>query len=123
MLGCAEYVFSIKRRKDDIYCGASYNIPLDIGMMSGGQYFRIRNFDDNKEPFCGFHCDFSYEPLKKNPVVPIAECRLGKCVNTGQGLFWGLKRFDDGMIVLQGCGNEEYVYKRDGENTESFIFE
>lgn len=119
--GITEYIFQICPQNTDIYCGASYNIPFDLGLLGGGQFFRIRNFADNSAPWCGFHCDFSYQA--KEISIPREECRSGECVQTSQGLMWSVKRYTDEEIVLQGCGTDEYIYCRNTERTESFVKE
>ena len=117
--GKTEYIFSIKFEDANIYCGASYNIVFDLGLFSGGQFFRIRNYKDNTEKWCRFHCDFSYE--SRDVKIPTEQCELGKCLMTTKGLMWCVKRYTDDEIVLQGCGEDEYTYRRDGKCTERFI--
>ena len=117
--GRTEYIFSIRPQDTDIYCGASYNLVFDLGLFSGGQFFRIRNYRDNSEPYCKFHCDFSYEA--KDVHIPTEECRLGQCLNTSLGLMWCVKRYNDEEIVLQGCGEDEYTYRRKDKRTERFV--
>ena len=108
--GRTEYIFSIKIQDANIYCGASYNIVFDLGLFSGGQFFRIRNYKDNTDKWCGFHCDFSYE--SREIKIPTEECELGKFLRTSKGLMWCVKRYSDDEIVLQGCGDDEYTYRR-----------
>ena len=116
--GKTEYIFSIKPENTNIYCGASYNLVFDLGMFSGGQFFRIRNYKDNSEKFCGFYYDFSYEAKDIN--IPTEQCELGKCLKTSKGLMWCIKRYTDEEIVLQGCGDDEYIYRRNDKRTEQF---
>ena len=116
--GKTEYIFSISPQDTDIYCGASYNLVFDLGLFSGGQFFRIRNYKDNSEPYCKFYCDFSYEA--KDVRIPTEECGLGKCLNTSAGLMWCVKRYNDEEIVLQGCGEDEYIYRRRDSRMEQF---
>lgn len=116
--GKTEYVFSIKAKDTNIYCGASYNIVFDLGLFSGGQFFRIRNYKDNSEKWCRFHCDFSYE--LKDIKIPTEQCELGKCLITTKGLMWCIKRYTDDEIVLQGCGDNDYIYRRTDRRTEQF---
>jgi hypothetical protein len=113
-----EYVMMIRQLRDDIYCGASITIPYDTGLLGGQQYFRIRNYADNSQPWCGFHCN-----LGKRADIPkfdIPECSTGKCITTNQGLFFEVKRNTDDEIVLQGCGDDEYFYYRNADMTERF---
>ena len=117
--GKTEYIFSIQAENTNIYCGASYNIVFDLGLFSGGQFFRIRNYKDNSEKWCGFYCDFSYE--SKDIKIPTEQCELGKCLMTTKGLMWCVKRYTDDEIVLQGCGDDEYTYRRTDKRTEQFI--
>jgi len=117
--GKTEYIFSIDCKDTNIYCGASYNIVFDLGLFGGRQFFRIRNHKDNREPWCGCNCDFSCE--LQEIVIPTNECELGKCLNTSKGLMWCVKRYTDDEIVLQGCGNDEYIYRRTEKRTEHFI--
>ena len=117
--GRTEYIFSIRPTDTDIYCGASYNAAFDLGLMGGRQFFRIRNYRDNGEPWCRFHADFdcTFTPTE----VPTEACELGKCVRTRQGYLWCVKRYTDEEIVLQGCGEDEYVYRRGDGRTERFV--
>lgn len=57
--------------------------------------------------------------LRKS-AIPADQCELGKCVQTNQGLVWGLKRYTDDQIVLQGCGDDEYFYNREEKRAEIF---
>lgn len=116
--GKTEYIFSIKPKDTNIYCGASYNIVFDLGVFSGGQFFRIRNFKDNSEKWCRFTCDFSYEAREIH--IPTEQCELGKSLLTSKGLMWCVKRYTDDEIVLQGCGDSEYTYRRTDRKTEQF---
>ena len=116
--GKTEYIFTIKPEDTDIYCGASYNMVFDLGLFSGGQFFRIRNYKDNTEKWCRFHCDFSYE--SRDIKIPTEQCELGKCLMTTKGLMWCVKRYHDEEIVLQGCGDDEYTYRRTDQRIEQF---
>lgn len=116
--GKTEYIFSIQEKDTNIYCGASYNLVFDLGLFSGGQFFRIRNYKDNREKWCRFTCDFSYEGRAID--IPTEQCELGKCLETTEGLMWCVKRYTDDMIALQGCGDNEYIYRRTDRRTEQF---
>lgn len=116
--GRTEYIFSIRPQDTNIYCGASYNVPFDLGLYSAGQFFRLRNYRDNSAPFCAFFCDFTREPKREAPTGE--HCRLGECVNTNEGLIWYIKRYTDDEIVLQGCGTDEYIYLRKDKREEIF---
>ena len=117
--GKTDYIFSVIPEDANIYCGASYNIVFDIGLFGGRQFFRIRNYKDNREEFCGFSCDFSYEA--KNITIPIEQCVPGKYTRTDQGLAWAVKRYTDDEIVLQGCDDDEYKYCRLDQRDERFM--
>ena len=98
--GKIEYVFSIWPEKCNLYCGASVNVPMDDGMLGEGQYFRLRNYDDNTASFCGFVSHLGGDAERKE-AAPM-NCGSGTCVTTEQGLFWPLKRHTDDEIVLDG---------------------
>lgn len=117
--GRTEYIFQIFPQDTNIYSGISYNVPFDLGIMGGRQFFRIRNYKDNSEPWCQFFSNLGYE---YNPVeIPVEECRMGECVRSRQGyLLWCLKRYTEDEIVLQGCGSDEYTYRRVCERDEVF---
>ncbi len=116
--GKTEYIFSIKSEDTNIYCGASYNIVFELGLFGGRQFFRIRNYKDNGEKWCRFTCDFSYEINELD--IPTEQCELGRCLQTAKGLMWCVKRYTDNEIVLQGCGDDEYTYRRTDRRTEQF---
>lgn len=40
---------------------------------------------------------------------------------TQQGLAWTIKRYTDDVIVLQGCGDDEYKYRRLDRRDEQFM--
>lgn len=120
--GKTEYAFSIEPQDTNIYCGISYNFPFDFGLLGGRQFFRIRNYQDNSKPWCGFFSELGYE-CGDNVAVPIQKCESGKCVNTDQGIVWGLKRYTDDQIVLQGCGEDEYIFSREDTRAEFFCTE
>lgn len=114
-----EYIFSIQNGNCNIYCGASVNIPFEGGMFGANQYFRLRNFGDNSQPFCRF-----YSRLGGDIEVPSFDknvCESGECVTTPQGFYWPVKRCSDDEIVLFGCGGDEYVYRRDNQKSEYFL--
>ncbi len=116
--GKTEYVFQIFPEKTNIYCGASYNRVFELGLFGAKQFFRIRNLEDNRQPYCTFFCDFSYQPQEIR--IPTEKCELQKCISTESGYLWCLKRYTDDKIVLQGCGDDEYVYNRNAKHTERF---
>ena len=68
----------------------------------------------------GFHADFSCLPHR--PQIPFDRLLLGACINDKNGLVWCIKRYDEDEIVLQGCGDDEYVYTRYGKRDEVFSF-
>lgn len=92
--------------------------PHICRVFSGGQFFRIRNYKDNSEKWCRSHCDFSYE--SRDIKIQTEQCELGKCLMTTNGLMWCIKRYTDDEIVLQGCGDDEYTYRRTDKRTEQF---
>ena len=114
-----EYIFSIEVDNDNIYCGASNNLVFDLGLYCAGQYFRIRNYKDNSEPFCGFGCDFSYIP--KTISVPTRNNLTEKEGRNQSDIMFNVKRYDDEQIVLEGCGGDEYIYQRKEKRAESYI--
>lgn len=116
-----EYVFFVQQENTNIYCGASVNIPLDNGMLGSGQYFRIRNYGENTQPFCSFFCDLGNK-LSESEAYTF-KCETGKCMQTPQGIFWPVKHYDDNMIVLSGCGGDEYRYERNSNRSEYFYVE
>lgn len=105
-----EYVFDIAPKDTNVYCGISFNTVTELGLLGGQQFFRIRNYRDNKEKFCQSHCELGLMP--KGVKIPTDECISGRCVNTSEGLFFGIKRYTDDEIVLCGCGGDEYRYSR-----------
>ncbi|MBR3764025.1 MAG: helix-turn-helix transcriptional regulator [Clostridia bacterium] len=117
--GRTEYVMQLRMDKLNVYCGASFNQPFDMGLMSGGQYFRIRSEGDNSAPYCGIFSDFSYMP--KPFDIPTEELQPGMCVSTSRGLMWCVKRYHDEQIVLQGCGDDEYIYRRGDRRMERYL--
>lgn len=115
-----EYVFSIvPEQEDNVYCGISNNTVFDLGLYGGAQYFRIRNYGDNSRPFCGFGCDFSFMPQEIR--VPTESGTLQNPQNEAH--LWCVKRYTDDEIVLAGCGDDEYVYKRTGPRAEQYTTE
>ena len=116
-----EYVFSIQTDNCNIYCGASVNIPNDIGMYGGRQYYRFRNFDDNSQPWCQFACNLGHDIIVPN--IPKTTCKSGCCTVTENGLFWPVKRFANDEIILDGCGGDEYIYRRADQKNEYFCFD
>lgn len=119
--GKTEYIFSIEPQDENIYCGITYTFPFDLGMLGGRQFFRIRNYQDNSQPWCRFFSDLGYE-CNEMAEIPMGKCELGKCVNTDHGMVWGLKRYTDDQIVLQGCGEDEYIFGREDKRTEVFTY-
>ncbi|MCM1026899.1 MAG: helix-turn-helix domain-containing protein [Roseburia sp.] len=117
--GKTDYVFQIVPKDTNIYCGITYQVPFDFGILGGRQFFRIRNYRDNSKPWCQFFSHLGYECGELE--VPVTQCELGKCVQTSGGsLLWGVKRYTDDEIVLQGCGKDEYFYYRNADREEVF---
>lgn len=117
--GKTDYVFQISPLDTNIYCGISFQVPFEMGIMGGRQFFRIRNYGDNSYPWCRFFCRLGCEYNEVD--VPVEKCELGKTVCTEDGyLLWGLKRYTDDTIVLEGCGGDEYIYRKDAEREEQF---
>lgn len=117
--GKTDYVFQIEPKDTNIYCGISYQIPFDLGMLGGNQFFRIRNYGDNSAPWCQFFSNLGYE--HSDVEVPVEQCELGKCIRTTDGhILWGVKRYTDDVIVLQGCGDDEYFFRREDDRDEMF---
>lgn len=117
--GKTEYVYQIQPEHENIYCGISYNIPFELGLRSYGQFFRIRNFENNTEPFCGFFCNFSYRmPLEEDGIDYV---KLGGNTN-GACSFncWFVKRYKNDEIVLDGCGGDEYIFRKNEGKLERF---
>lgn len=75
---------------------------------------------ENEEKWCGFYSNFNMQ--QPQVEIPVSECRTGECVLTSKGYIWSLKRYTDDLIVLQGCGMDEYTYRRDARKEEAFIF-
>lgn len=107
----SEFVFHIQIDGHNVYCGASQNSVFDLGLFAGVQYFRIRNYDDNTLPFCTSHAFFTKK--QQNLRIPLEKCRYGECVITKEGYLFCVKRYQDAEIVLQGCGDDEYIYCKD----------
>jgi len=117
-----EYIFQIGKQDDNVYCGISYNIPFDLGIRSYGQYYRLRNYKDNSEPFCCCYYDFDYQmPNEKYGIdcVKLACNTIGQS-NYGDNSIWFVKRYSDDEIVLDGCRGEEYVFSRTMDMFERF---
>ncbi len=106
-----EYVVDIAPKDDNIYCGISYNVTSELGLLCGKQFFRIRHYRDNAEPFCHSYCNLGLM-MPTFLTVSTAECVSGSCTTTSQGMFCGIKRYTNDEIVLCGCGGDEYVYAR-----------
>ncbi len=111
-----EYAFDIAPKDTNVYCAISYNKVTEFGLLSGNQFFRIRNYQDNTEKFCRSYCNLGH--MSKDIIIPTAECIGGKCVNTSVGLFFGIKRYTDDEIILCGCGGDEYRYSRTDKKLE-----
>lgn len=113
-----QYVFIINTNMDDIYCGISVSYPFDNGLFGGAQYFRIRNYGDNTQPWCWHNCTLG-SPIEKFEFDP-SVCKDGKCTFSNGGFYWPVKRYTDDEIVLQGCNDDEYVYKGNKNLVERF---
>ncbi len=107
-----EYTLHITVADTSVYCSASYNVVFDMGLFGAGQYFRIRHYKDNSDPFCSFHADFSFIPSSLEPPTNNLE--------NSSGIVWTVKRYCDDEIVLNGCGGDEYVYRRDRKFVERY---
>ena len=117
-----EYVYQIRQEGDDVYCGISYNVPFDLGIRSYGQYYRLRNFQDNSKPFCGCFFDFDYQMPKEQYGIDCTKmaCSLTGGANQGENGVWFIKRYSNDEIVLDGCGGDEYVYCKKTDMLERF---
>lgn len=116
-----EYNFNIAEENTDIYCGIMYMQAFDLGIQSFGQFFRLRNQGDNSQRYCRFYCDFTYE--KPNVQFHTNDVALGNCVAIGNDYIWFVKRYSNEEIVLQGCAEEEYIYRKDGIKLERYAMD
>ena len=56
-------------------------------------------------------CDFSYLP--KTTSVPTDKIK--------NNLMFHVKKYDDEQIILRGCSNDEYVYRREEKRAETYV--
>lgn len=112
-----EYTFDIRPDYGDVYIGASWNIPFEMGLFGGQQYFRIRDLGE-RQPYCGFGANFTSR--RADIRIPTEKAAIGQCVLTDKGYLWCVKRYDDDEIVLEGCGGDEYTFRRNVEVEERF---
>ena len=115
-----EYIYSIYPDNTNIYCGCSYTIPFELGLRTYGQYFRIRNYKDNSDNFCSFYCRFDYcipQEIKQADGIMLGNNAFDKC----GFMCWFVKRYKDDEIVLSGCGDDEYIFRKDMDKLESFM--
>lgn len=118
--GKREYVYSIRKTDNNIYCGCSYNVPFDLGLRSYGQYFRIRNFQNKSHPFCKSFFNFDYAMPKE--ICSIDCVHLGCNIKDQDGNnIWFVKRYQESEIVLDGCGGDEYVFRMNDTMYERFV--
>lgn len=110
------YVISIEN--NNIYCGISLNIPFEKGLFGGGQYFRIRDYNDNSAPFCWWICNLGNHIKKVEFDKNISN--EGQCIISNEGIYWLLKSYTDDEIILQGCNGDEYKYYRNKNMIEYF---
>ena len=110
------YVIIIEN--DNIYCGISLNIPFEKGLFGGGQYFRIRDYNDNSAPFCWWICNLGGKIKKVNFDKDVNVD--GQCIISNEGIYWLLKSYTDDEIILQGCNGDEYRYYRNKNMIEYF---
>ncbi len=117
--GKTEYIYQIQQEQDNIYCGISYNIPFELGLRSYGQFFRLRNYGDNSEPYCRFYYNFDYRmPQESEGVVEVS---VGQHTNDSCGYnWWFIKRYKEDEIVLCGCGGDEYIFRKNEYKLERF---
>ena len=117
--GSNDYVFTINPYETNIYCGASYSDVFEMGIMGGMQYFRLRNYRDNSEPFCRFTSDFNYVSDHKPLKFDVGE-KSPSCFADDNHI-WIVKRYSDDEIVLQGCGGDEYIYLRENSSMAEIL--
>jgi hypothetical protein len=116
-----EYVCQIGTEMDNIYCGASISIPANGGMVGGNQYFRIRNYGDNSEPWCQKFCNLGWEKVYDREIDE-SLFTAGVCnITQGGDIYWGVKSWNSEVIILEGCDGDEYTYMRDAAMSERFI--
>ncbi len=112
-----EYIMHINLQGSNIYCGASFNTVFDMGLFTAGQYFRIRHYKDNSEPFCAFFADFNFTPETLEPKINAFDF-----ADEQKKLAWIVKRYSDDEIILNGCDEDEYSYRRDQKFAERYVF-
>lgn len=117
--GTNDYVFSIHPYEINIYCGASYSDVFEMGIMGGVQYFRLRNFRDNSEPYC--HCGSNFGYISDHKPVGFDVGEKSPACFADENHIWMVKRYSDDEIVLQGCGGDEYVYLRENSSTAEIL--
>lgn len=117
-IGNQEYVYSVQETNTNIYCGCSYNVPFELGLRSYGQYFRLRNYQNNELPFCSSFYAFDYEMPQE---IRSVDCAEFGCQKSGDKAIWFVKRYEDTEIILDGCGSDEYVYRMTDSMYERFV--
>jgi len=115
----AEYIFMIKPKNTNIYCGCSYNIPFDLGIRSYGQYFRLRNFDGSTEGWNNSFFNFDYSMPSEIEGIDCTKF-AGETQNACGLHTWFVKRYKDDEIVLAGCGDDEYIYRKNEGKFERY---
>ncbi len=82
-------------------------------------FFGLRNMGDNSEPYCGFYCDFRYQMPEEEDYIDYVKLggnTNGSCNYTS----WFVKRYKNEEIVLDGCGEDEYIFRRNDVKQEQF---
>lgn len=66
----------------------------ELGIRSYGQYYRLRNFQDNSKPFCGCCFDFDYQMPKEQYGIDCTKmaCSLAGGANQDEDGAWFLRR-------------------------------
>lgn len=121
-IGKNEYVYSVCETDENIYCGCSYNVPFDLGLRSYGQFFRLRNYQDNSLPYCQSFFDFDYTMPQEICSVDCSNFGSKCSINDSDDKkIWYVKRYDDSEIVLDGCGGDEYTFRMNEDMYERFV--
>ena len=117
-VGGFEYTFHMQvENQENIYCSICANEAYELGNCVGKQYFRLRNFGDNKSDFT---VSFSHinDELKRvclpsgedgTDFEELCDC---KGAYAGRERLEKVRRYGDGRITVSNCG-DELTFSRD----------
>lgn len=113
------FVFSVNKY-DEIYfayCRAARIKSNNHGTVFA-QNIRLMN---RANMFTAYMPSDNYQTIRKDLVIEDSLFNPKECIYAEKAIYWSVKEFNDTMIVLNGCGGEDYHCYRPNKTSPNIV--